>query len=110
MALGKGSSKGWVQVELSVPGLVVMSARFWVTDVVHPKASIVHIGCELLKDIYEEADQICLPQWPTPWKELFEWSCLGFWFDDPTSNYIFDQDILVSSMIAESKETLTTGM
>ena len=66
MVFGKG------QIELSIPGLVVMSTRFWVTDIVHPNASSVQIGCHLLREIYEEVDQTCLSQWPTHWKELFE--------------------------------------
>ena len=92
LAFKKIPIRGWVQVELSISGIAILPAQFRVADIVHPKASSVLIGCHLLKEIYKEADQTHLSQWPTPWKELFEWSCLGFWFDGPTPTYIFDQD------------------
>ena len=56
MAIGKGLILGWVEVELCVPYLICMPAKFWVTDVAHPKACSVRIGCRLLREIYRRAD------------------------------------------------------
>ena len=84
MAIDKGLILGWVEVDLCVPYSICMPAKFRVTDVACPKACSVQIGCWLLKEIYRRADQYYLDEWPTPWKELFELSCLGYWFNAPT--------------------------
>ena len=48
MACATVPVKGWVEVELSVPGLV---------DLLIPTAATVVIGCHLLKEIYTNTDQ-----------------------------------------------------
>ena len=41
--------KGWVEVELSVSGLTMIPAKFWLVDIMTPTATVVVIGCHLLK-------------------------------------------------------------
>ena len=64
--------KGWVEAELNVPGSAIVPAKFWLVDIMIPKAINVVIGSHLLKEIYEKADQTRIKEWPTHWKELFE--------------------------------------
>ena len=90
--------KGWVKVELNVPGLTTIPAKFLLVDIMIPTAATVVIGCHLLKEIYGNSDQGRVEKWPTPWKELFERSIMSYWYDGPRPPYSTidsDEDAIV---------------
>ena len=58
-------------------------------DTILSKATSLIIGSYLLKEIYENADQARIEKWSTPWKQLFEWSSLGYLYDGPLPTFVF---------------------
>ena len=95
--------KGWVEVELNIPELTTIPVKFWLVDIMTPAATTVVIGCHLLKEIYANADQSRVEEWPTPWKELFEWSSMGYWYDGPRPphHFVDSEDDTESSCTTE---------
>ena len=43
--------KGWVEMELSVPGLTTITSNFWLVNIMTPTTATVVIGFHLLKEI-----------------------------------------------------------
>ena len=58
----------------------------------HDKATNLFIG-SFLKLIYTEADYTKLEQWPTPWRQLYNWSSWGYWYNGPNLTFEEDSDL-----------------
>lgn len=84
--------QGLVEVELGIQGLTCSSARLWVVKCMHDKATNLFIG-SFLKLIYAEADYTKLEQWPTPWRQLYNWSSWGYWYNGPNLTFEEDSDL-----------------
>ena len=63
---------GWVEVELSIPHMGHILARFWITECLHDRVIPIVLGRHPIKKIFAQANLDRIDCWPKPWKSVYE--------------------------------------
>ena len=72
---------GWVEVELSIPHMGSIQAKFWITECMYDRATPIVLGSHQVKMIFAQANLDRIDLWPKPWKTVYEWCSLSEWYE-----------------------------
>ena len=83
---------GWVEVELGIPHMGCILAKFWVTECKYDKGVPIVIGSHQAKRVMAQANLERMDCWPPPWKTVYEWCSFGRWYERNCLDDFYDSD------------------